>query len=374
MQGSFSRFLTWAGGALFLLSMLLAHTAFLKVGFAALTLVTLGVSQCRKQNAQGWTYGLLLLIPGVIVAIAFLGHRSSYFGTTQDPQYRSLYPDGPSAFLPRAALSWIPEADIASSMFRIGQGLNQLPKGKFYDDAMEEYDRLASEHALTELPSQAGLAIGGSKIRHIYLFVPEGYEDSSLPVIVFLHPSGANWQYSVGRWAAAVGSLPAAVAAPSFGGGNWTDEERGPDRVREILEFLTSELDPPPSHVVLAGAGSGGSALWSYGGNYVEQADGFVIVAGRPSHYEEVHRLKKRPVLVIHGDKDEKVRIDNVSSKAALCTSYDPLSRYVVVEGGGAHVFGTHHETVFVEIRSWLESLLGSASSGENTAAPSPGS
>lgn len=358
MQGPLARFLVWAGAAAFVLSMLLAHTAFLKLGFAALTVLTLGISQCRKRNAEGWTYGLLLVVPGLIVAIAFLGYRSSYLGKSQDPQYRSLHPDGASPFLPRAAMAWIPEADIASGIFRIGQGLGLVPRGRFTRDAMEEYDRLASENALADLQSQAGLAIGGAKVRHIYLFVPEGHEGEDLPLIVFLHPAGANWQYNLGRWAAAVGSLPAVVAAPSFGAGNWIEDERGVARVGETLDYLLSEIEPPPSRIILAGAGNGGSAIWHYGGDFADRVAGYIIVAGRPSHYEEAHRLKRRPVLAIHGDKDDQVRIDNVSSMASICTSYDPLSRFFVVEGGGNHVFGTHHDAVFAEIRSWLESLL----------------
>lgn len=361
MQGPLARFLVWAGSAAFVLSLLLAHTAFLKLGFAAIALLTLGISQCRKGNAAGWTYGLLLLVPGLIAAIAFIGHRSSYFGNEQDPQYRSLHPGGTMPFLPRTALAWIPEADIAASIFRIGRGLHLIPRGRFREEAMAEYDRLASENALTDLRSQAGLAIGGAKVRHIYLFVPEGDSDRELPLVVFLHPAGANWQYNVGRWAAAVGDLPAAVAAPSFGAGKWFEDDRGIARVRETLDHLLAEMKPPPSRIVLAGAGNGGSALWRHGGDLVDRVAGYIIVAGRPGHHGEAHRLKQRPVLVIHGGKDEDVRIGNVSPMASVCTSYDPLSRFAVVEDAGAHVFGTHHETVFAEIRSWLESLLSSA-------------
>lgn len=108
------------------------------------------------------------------------------------------------------------------------------------------------------------------------------------------------------------GPSPAARAAPTA-----QDFERAEQDVLFVTDLVAKEYNADPQRIYLMGNSSGGSAVWAYAAQYPKRWTAIVPSAAPLEDgnfpYE---KLKKVPVLVVHGDKDTVMVFD--ASKAMV--------------------------------------------------------
>lgn len=138
---------------------------------------------------------------------------------------------------------------------------------------------------------------------------------------------------AAGTGAAGGGSAPRPAVAPP----TQHDFERAEQDVLFVTELVAKEYNADPRRIYLMGNSSGGSAVWTYAARYPRR---WAAIVPSAAPLEDAsfpyEKLKKVPVLVIHGDQDTVMVFD--ASKAmvdhALARGVDATWLPVA---GGAH-------------------------------------
>jgi poly(3-hydroxybutyrate) depolymerase len=116
------------------------------------------------------------------------------------------------------------------------------------------------------------------------------------------------------------------------------DFERAEQDVLFVTDLVAKEYNTDPQRVYLMGNSSGGSAVWTYAARYPHR---WTAISPSDAPLEDANfpyaRLKKVPVLVVHGDKDtvmvfdaSKAMVDHAKAKGVDVT-WLPVA-------GGMHV------------------------------------
>jgi poly(3-hydroxybutyrate) depolymerase len=124
---------------------------------------------------------------------------------------------------------------------------------------------------------------------------------------------------------AAGASAPArpAQAAPSA-----QDFERAEQDVLFVTDLVAKEYNADPQRIYLMGNSSGGSAVWAYAAQFPKR---WTAISPSDAPLEDANfpyrKLKKVPVLVVHGDKDtvmvfdaSKAMVDHAKAKGVNAT------------------------------------------------------
>ena len=126
--------------------------------------------------------------------------------------------------------------------------------------------------------------------------------------------------------AGAVGAGPA--ARPASEPPTAQDFERAEQDVLFVTDLVAKEYNADPKRIYLMGNSSGGSAVWAYAAQYPQR---WTAIAPSAAPLEDAsfpyEKLKKVPVLVIHGDKDNvmvfdasKAMVDHAKAKGVNAT------------------------------------------------------
>jgi poly(3-hydroxybutyrate) depolymerase len=143
----------------------------------------------------------------------------------------------------------------------------------------------------------------------------------------------------VGGWNVPYKMVTAArPASAAVGSGGPQDFERAEQDVLYVTDLVTKEYNVDPRRIYLMGNSSGGSAVWSYAAKYprrwtaISPSAAPLVDTNFP--YE---KLRKVPVLVVHGDKDtvmvfdaSKAMVDHAKAKGVDATWLPVI--------GGSHV------------------------------------
>jgi poly(3-hydroxybutyrate) depolymerase len=119
------------------------------------------------------------------------------------------------------------------------------------------------------------------------------------------------------------GSAPTPPAPPTA-----QDFERAEQDVLFVTDLVAKEYNADPKRIYLMGNSSGGSAVWAYAAQYPRR---WTAIAPSAAPLEDTdfpyEKLRKVPVLVIHGDKDtvmvfdaSKVMVDHAKAKGVDAT------------------------------------------------------
>ncbi len=104
-----------------------------------------------------------------------------------------------------------------------------------------------------------------------------------------------------GRWQ----RLPATAPRPAPEPPTAQDFERAEQDVLFVTDLVAKEYNADPQRIYLMGNSSGGSAVWAYAAKFPQR---WTAIAPSAAPLEDAdfpyEKLKKVPVLVIHGDKD----------------------------------------------------------------------
>jgi poly(3-hydroxybutyrate) depolymerase len=110
--------------------------------------------------------------------------------------------------------------------------------------------------------------------------------------------------------AAGGGSAPAS-ARPVQSPPTQQDFERAEQDVLFVTDLVAKEYNADPQRIYLMGNSSGGSAVWTYAAKYPKR---WTAISPSAAPLEDAsfpyEKLKKVPVLVIHGDKDTVMVFD----------------------------------------------------------------
>ena len=127
--------------------------------------------------------------------------------------------------------------------------------------------------------------------------------------------------------AAGAGNAPGA-AKPAEAPPTAQDFERAEQDVLFVADLVAKEYNADPQRIYLMGNSSGGSAVWAYAAKYPKR---WTAIAPSAAPLEDAsfpyEKLKKVPVLVIHGDKDttmvfdgSKAMVDHAKAKGVDAT------------------------------------------------------
>ncbi len=127
---------------------------------------------------------------------------------------------------------------------------------------------------------------------------------------------------------AAGGSAPAAAPRPAPEPPTAQDFERAEQDVLFVTDLVAKEYNADPQRIYLMGNSSGGSAVWAYAAKFPQR---WTAIAPSAAPLEDAdfpyEKLKKVPVLVIHGDKDtvmvfdaSKAMVDHAKAKGVNAT------------------------------------------------------
>jgi len=116
------------------------------------------------------------------------------------------------------------------------------------------------------------------------------------------------------------------------------DFERSEQDVLFVSDLVAKEYNADPRRIYLMGNSSGGSAVWTYGARYPQRwaaiSPSAAPLEGSSFPYE---KLKKVPVLVVHGDKDTVMMFDASKTMVDHAKAQGVDATWLPVIGG-AHV------------------------------------
>ena len=160
----------------------------------------------------------------------------------------------------------------------------------------------------------------------------------------------------VPRPAPATGSGPAAAGTrPAQEPATAQDFERAEQDVLFVTDLVAKEYNADPQRIYLMGNSSGGSAVWAYAAEFPRR---WTAIAPSAAPLEDAtfpyEKLKKVPVLVIHGDKDttmvfdaSKAMVDHAKAKGVDAT-WLPVA-------GGAHTDAWAQPEIITQIFDFFD-------------------
>jgi poly(3-hydroxybutyrate) depolymerase len=133
------------------------------------------------------------------------------------------------------------------------------------------------------------------------------------------------------------------------------DFERAEQDVLFVTDLVAKEYNADPQRIYLMGNSSGGSAVWAYAAQFPRR---WTAIAPSAAPLEDAsfpyEKLKKVPVLVIHGDKDtvmvfdaSKAMVDHAKAKGVDAT-WLPVA-------GGAHTDAWAQPEVIAQIFDFFD-------------------
>ena len=146
---------------------------------------------------------------------------------------------------------------------------------------------------------------------HYYLFVPSTRDDERLPCLVFLHGLGGNNKAYLWVLSQLTQQLKCVVVAPTFGIGNWDQEDSGALVVEVVRDVLASHpIDP--QRVFLLGYSNGAMGVTRAVIQDPALFRGLMYVSAVTedqlfSTPAFSARMADRPISFLHGGQDERI-------------------------------------------------------------------
>jgi len=138
-------------------------------------------------------------------------------------------------------------------------------------------------------------------------------------------------------------SAPAAGAGPAPGGGAGAaqtpptaqDFERAEQDVLFVTDLVAKEYNANPQRIYLMGNSSGGSAVWTYAAKFPKR---WTAISPSAAPLEDAsfpyEKLKKVPVLVVHGDMDTSMVFDASKAMVEHAKAKGVAATWLPVTGG----------------------------------------
>jgi predicted esterase len=162
---------------------------------------------------------------------------------------------------------------------------------------------------------------------HLYHYVPAHAANEKLPLVLFLHGSGGNFKAYFYLWRAFADRHHYAVVCPSFGFGNWYNPG-GMEAIERALQHAKDNLPVDPTRVVMVGLSNGGTGVTRVAAAHPDHFAGLVFLSAvieqeviRSDEYRD--GWVKRPVLIIHGNEDDRISLSHATAAAETMRQAD---------------------------------------------------
>lgn len=195
------------------------------------------------------------------------------------------------------------------------------------------YREMGVDPTFARLPSSMDLAYRDlfgvpRDLDHTFVYVPAGGGGGSRrPIILFLHGSLGNFQAYLWVLKAVADSTGHAIVAPTYGAGFWSREDRPGrpgwrKRLEQVLDFVRGRPDLDASRIVLAGLSNGGLGVSRGAIEFPDALRGLIYVSpviepSRVGGEAFTRAWKGRPVLVLHGEEDDRIPMEYVEEAVA---------------------------------------------------------
>ena len=201
-----------------------------------------------------------------------------------------------------------------------------------------------------------------SQVKHIYTYYPKTkreHHPKKLPVILFLHGSLGNFKGYLWVWKAFAQKYGYAIVAPSFGAGFW-NHPNGLKRVKEALAFIRRQPGYDAQRVVLAGLSNGGRGVTRAGAAFPKAFRALVFLSAVIEYFQVdnsqfITSWKHRPVFILHGDKDLRIPIEDITLITNLMRKNQvKVSTYRMKEEDHFLFFAKRNEAITL-LGKWLQ-------------------
>ena len=193
---------------------------------------------------------------------------------------------------------------------------------------------------------------------------PEG-EPKGVALVCHPHPLGGGTMHNKVVFRAAAGLVDAGLITLRFnfrGVGASTGEHEdiagGREDVRDALDYLAKEY--PDQQITLAGF-SFGSRTGMEVGMSDERVVRLISIGTPVDKYNDYDFLTavRKPILFVHGDKDEFGAVENVKKIYDLVSPYAD-AELIVIENSG-HFFDDHLDELRETVKNWTVRRMESA-------------
>lgn len=155
---------------------------------------------------------------------------------------------------------------------------------------------------------------------HYFHYIPASVDRSKpTPALVFLHGSGGNFKAYVWLLSKIADELGITVIAPTFGMGNW-EKRGGYETITRAIADAGKHAAIDPDHIHLMGLSNGGKGLClaeSTGGPKFRSLIFLsAVLHNRIKPADLAARLQPRRVLILSGERDDRVPWEYVSGYA----------------------------------------------------------
>lgn len=161
--------------------------------------------------------------------------------------------------------------------------------------------------------------------------------DNKAPVILFLHGKSLSGtdinrvkRYGIIRAIENGKKIPAIVIAPQLASGPWN-----PEKLLQLLEYVQNNYNTDLSRVYVCGMSLGGYGTLNFTGKYPEKTTAAVAICGG-GNTKDACKLAKKPLWIIHGDKDYIVPISESKKMVDAIKNCKPDANitFTIVKGG----------------------------------------
>ncbi len=180
-------------------------------------------------------------------------------------------------------------------------------------------------------------ALDGS-VQPYSLYVPEGYDPGRrYGLVVALHGAqGNDWDMAASIALAQPGDM--LIVAP-YGRGDLGWSASGESDAIDVLDLVSGFYSIDPDRVYLTGRSMGGFGTWRLGQLYSSRFAAIASFAGWTSA-ESLENLVNTPVLIVHGDIDDVVPIDEDRVAADALAKLGGNVRFDILPGTGHDAMG----------------------------------
>ncbi len=186
---------------------------------------------------------------------------------------------------------------------------------------------------------------------HYWVAWPEG--DGPFPTVVFLHGSGGNFQAYANLLAVPALKERVGIVFPTFGYGNWSSRE-GQERVRQIVDDVSSHYPVDASRVFVGGISAGGIGAIQALETHPTLFRGGFAISGLPSALDRPESLRTKEILVFHGALDVRFLASDIRHTRDEMEKAGAHVLYVEYPRGDHFILLTHRDAVIRKLLAWL--------------------
>ncbi len=223
------------------------------------------------------------------------------------------------------------------------------------------YEPMREEAEFHDIPSVLGQVYSDAfssktPTGHRFVYLPDSISERR-PVILFLHGSLGNFKGYLWVWKSLADDLGFALVAPSFGVGEWRNED-GLRTVEEALAYCQQRPEFDPERIFLAGISNGGAGLTHAAPHFADALAGLIYLSPviDPDRIDSDSFSLNRSLacLIVSGDSDRRVPVKYVERGAMHLRDAGLKVETHFIPGEDHFLFFSQPTTVQGILSSWL--------------------